>query len=279
MSLKRKDILVVVILFLLFVAASSLLRRYLSEWYVEGAIALALLIGLTTQVEIYRRLQGTVLDNSSTPTANYRQIESLLSLLASLKIHHPLPPMRAAAISPDFATTLVSLIRRHRPGLIVEAGSGVSTLVAAYCLREAGRGRILSLEQDARYARTSMQYLHDHGLADAARIVHAPIRQVALGARSWEWYDTAALGDLASVDMLIVDGPLQQGQPRRLLRYPALPLLLDRLSPDAVVVLDDASREDETAVVRLWLEEFGGFELERIPSEKGTAVLYRRRVE
>ncbi|HEV8700177.1 MAG TPA: class I SAM-dependent methyltransferase [Candidatus Polarisedimenticolia bacterium] len=183
--------------------------------------------------------------------------------------------MRAAAISPDFATNLVTLIRRHRPGLIVEAGSGVSTLIAASCLREVGQGRILSLEQEERYARLPTEYLEDHGLADVARVVHAPLRSVALGPRTWEWYDTTALAKFAPIDVLIVDGPLQHGQARRLVRYPALPLIVETLSPGAVVVLDDGSREDEAIVLGRWLHEFVALDVERIPSEKGTVVLRR----
>jgi predicted O-methyltransferase YrrM len=271
--LTKKDVVIVFGLALLFIVLSSLTRWLLPDWYVEGSIIFALLIILTAQVEIYRRIQGIVLANATTPTMNYRQMESLLSLFASLKIHHPLPRMRGAAISPDFATTLVTLIRRHKPGLIVEAGSGVSTLVAAYCLKEVGRGRILSLEQEDRYARVSTEYLNDHGLTGIANVVHAPLRTVAIGRQSWDWYDTTALANIDSIDMLIVDGPLQQGQPSRLVRYPALPLLLEKLSPGAVVVLDDASREDETIVLKRWLDEFGCVDVERIPSEKGTVVL------
>jgi predicted O-methyltransferase YrrM len=240
------------------------------------AIGLALLVILVIQFELYRRLQDALRRYHDTPTGNYRQIESLFSLFASLKIEHPLPPMRAAAISPDFANTLVRLIRETRPRLVLELGSGLSTIVAAYCLEQIGEGRVVSLEQDARYAAISSQNLAERGLGDRATVVHAPLKDRIVKGQSWPWYDTMAIGSLPSIDLVLVDGPLQEQQERGLLRYPALPILFEKLAPRAVLLLDDADREDERRVVAAWMKEFEGFEAERVPGEKGTIVLRRR---
>src|SRR5262245_66146381 len=95
-----------------------------------------------------------------------------------VKPKHPLPRMRRWAISPDFAALMASWIRRVRPRLIVEVGSGVSTLIAAYCLQELGRGRIVSRESDADVAEVSRQNVEEHGLAASTRIVHAALLDV-----------------------------------------------------------------------------------------------------
>lgn len=256
--------------------AALAVQRLAGARAVAVTVGLALLVVLVIQFELYRRLQDALRRYHDAPTGNYRQIESLFSLFASLKIEHPLPPMRVAAISPDFANTLVRLIRETRPRLVLELGSGLSTIVAAYCLEQIGEGRVMSLEQDARYAAISSQNLAERGLGDRATVVHAPLKDRIVKGQSWPWYDTEAIQALPSIDMVVIDGPLQERQERRLLRYPALPILFEKLAPRAVLLLDDGDREDERRVVAAWMREFEGFEAEQVPGEKGTIVLRRR---
>ncbi|MBI4680020.1 MAG: hypothetical protein HY753_02110 [Nitrospirae bacterium] len=58
-----------------------------------------------------------------------------------------------------------------------------------------------------------------------------------------------------------------------MVRYPALPLLIEKLVNNAVIILDDVGREDEKNVVDAWLKEYKGFEYEYYPTEKGTVIL------
>jgi hypothetical protein len=75
-----------------------------------------------------------------------------------------------------------------------------------------------------------------------------------LGGRDFSWYQTDVFADLQGIDLLVVDGPPARASLEA--RYPALPTLRDRLSPNAIVVLDDAGREDETQIVERWCAEF-----------------------
>lgn len=61
--------------------------------------------------------------------------------------------------------------------------------------------------------------------------------------------------------MLIVDGP--PGRVNKDARYPALPLLHERLNPGAHVFLDDATRPDERRILTQWLAEFPDLRLIR----------------
>ncbi|MGI9528709.1 MAG: hypothetical protein ACR2NG_03285 [Acidimicrobiia bacterium] len=70
---------------------------------------------------------------------------------------------------------------------------------------------------------------------------------------------------------MIVDGP--PGTTGPLARYPAVPILFDRLSPSALIFLDDAYREDEQESVRRWLDETGGISLPVPELEKGGVLM------
>src|SRR5688572_31116753 len=61
----------------------------------------------------------------------FRQLESLVSLYVDLGLRKSLPPMRDWAASPDFLRELASHSLSDRPEVIVECGSGVSTIVLA----------------------------------------------------------------------------------------------------------------------------------------------------
>jgi O-antigen/teichoic acid export membrane protein/predicted O-methyltransferase YrrM len=202
---------------------------------------------------------------------NYRQIESLFSIYSTLNIAQPLPPMRGWSVSPDLATVMISLIHELKPMVIVEAGSGASTLISAYTLKKEGAGLVVSLEQDELYADITRANVNRHGLGDFASVRHAPLKKVTIDSRPWLWYDLAKIADLTSIDLLIIDGP--PGNIQRLARYPALPLLADRLSDRAVIVLDDFFRHAEKEILARWLRDFPGFTHQVVGTEKGTAIL------
>jgi hypothetical protein len=232
-----------------------------------GALVLILLVGF----EMYRRIHEFLSENQLEILHTYRQYESLQSIYASLDISIPLPPMRGWAISPDFAVLIASEVFRIRPGLIVEAGSGVSTLITGYCLKKVGAGKLISLDHDLEYARKTRERIVEHGLEGIVDVRHAPLEKQSIGNSSWQWYDQEVFSDITEIDMLIIDGPPLKIQ--KLARYPALPLLRERLSGNARIILDDTGREDEQLLLERWLEEFSGFSKSDIETEKGAAVL------
>lgn len=209
-------------------------------------------------------------------TQDYYQIESLFSIFSLVQLRHPLPPMREWAISPDFAKQLIALIDQHQPQFIVEISSGISTVIMGYCLEKLGRGQILSLEHDERFAKISQANLHNHQLQDIATVVYSPLMPIEINGQTWRWYDLDTLSLTHKlpdrIDLLVIDGPPGDLQP--LSRYPALPLLFQALSDNGIVILDDGDRADEQAIVQRWQQEFG-LESERILNEKGAFVLRR----
>jgi len=204
----------------------------------------------------------------------YQQLEALISITSILPLRHPLPPMRGWAISPDFGVLLVAEILKKEPRVVLELGSGVSTLLIAYCLENIGHGRVVSFDHDLNYCEKSRDKIGDHKLGNIAEVVHAPLDEMQLNQGSWDWYDTARIDPDIKIDLLVIDGP--PGQIQDISRYPALPLLHEYLSDDIVILLDDAARTDEKTIVEMWIREFPEFEHEYIPAEKGAAVLRRR---
>ncbi|GAB4277987.1 MAG: hypothetical protein Kow0056_09830 [Coriobacteriia bacterium] len=201
----------------------------------------------------------------------YRQMEGLVSLYSTLGVQFPLPPMRHWAASPDFASLLIRLVFQHRPRLVLEAGSGVSTVLLGYALRRLGAGRVISLEHSQAFMSLTEELIDLHQLGDVAEVRHAPLETVALSGGSWLWYSVREIDDIDEIDMVVVDGPPGDTQP--LARYPALPILQSRLSNRALVVLDDMVRSDEQEIVKRWESEFDGYAREDYQTEKGATVL------
>ncbi|MBZ0303267.1 MAG: class I SAM-dependent methyltransferase [Anaerolineae bacterium] len=222
---------------------------------------------LSTLLRIYHKLQIE-------QVRHYWQTEALFSLYSTLKIAHPLPPMRLWAASPDFVNLAVSLIREHQPRLVVEIGSGVSTLVSAYALQEIGAGQLISLEHEAAFTQITASNLTAHRLEAVAEVHHTPLRSLTLNDEPFRWYDTAALENLpAPIDLLIVDGPPSGTGP--LARYPALPVLYERLRPGAYILVDDFLRDDEHHMVNRWLDAYDLIVVQTFANEKGAAILQK----
>jgi predicted O-methyltransferase YrrM len=270
-----------------FIGAAALLVLILlvGGWSLEVplishiAVTLAAFLILSSQFELYRRTQNifsaglqanrrAILREQRT---HYEQLESLLSLFSVLELRAPLPKTRGYPASPDFLKLVADLIFQRKPTLIVEAGSGVSTLIGAYCLEYLGCGRIISLEHDQKFLSISKKDIELHGLNYIAEVVFAPLREVDITGQNRLWYDIGQLDKMRNIDMLIIDGPPGYIQP--LIRYPALPVLFDCLSDNAIIVMDDGARGDEKKTVEVWLREFPCFVCEYVPLEKGAFII------
>jgi|GEM_PF-3570109 len=201
------------------------------------------------------------------------QVDALIQLSTIAPVREPMPISRGWAGSPDMILKLVELIRVHKPKLVVELGSGLSTLWIARTLRENGVGRLVSLDHDADFAQVTISNVHRHGLSDIVEVRVAPlVNEVVNGAESVPWYDLAAIADLENIDLAMVDGPPEVTH--KFARLPALWMLESKMSEHAVVVIDDAIREAERDLAMQW-QEAGGYALVTYPAEKGGMYLVR----
>jgi predicted O-methyltransferase YrrM len=204
----------------------------------------------------------------------FSQLEALQTLNNVLPSTDLLPPTRGWAASPDLLMVLVDLVITERPSLVVECGSGASTLWIALAMRRFEiDGRIVSLEHDPVFGGRTRDLLARHKVLDLVEIRDAPLESFSIDGENYSWYATRAWEDLKGIDLLFVDGP--PAATGHQARYPGLPLLSESLSPVATIVLDDLIVPDMQEVLRLWLDAYPDFRSEILPLEKQAAVLRR----
>lgn len=245
-----------------------------SLWGVASTpVLLVLLFGglVTLLLNLHRMRQ----QEATRYLEHVQALHSLYALLPPLRA--PMPPLTGWAASPQLAATLVATIHQERPAHVLELGSGASTLAMAYALEQTGAGHVLAIDHDRAYARRTTELLVAHDLQERAEVVHVPLADVPFDGQTRPWYDVDMIEDTlarenASPDLLAIDGPPHETCAQA--RYPAVPLLHDYLSPAAVVVLDDALREDEQKALKRWQKAFD-LELEMRASPKGVALLRR----
>jgi predicted O-methyltransferase YrrM len=185
----------------------------------------------------------------------------------------PLPVPGGWAASTDLLGELLRAIAAHRPRRVVELGSGVSTLVIAAALRANGLGRLTSIDGDEGYAAATREQLQRHGLDPWVEVRYAGLTEMAFEGVVRPWYDTRVLDDLREVELLLIDGP--PTALRADIRYPALPFFWQRLTPAAIVLLDDAARPAEREIARIWQRQFPAARYEYLHLEKGALRITR----
>jgi hypothetical protein len=186
-------------------------------------------------------------------------------------------------INPDFALYLVELIEFNDYDLIIEFGSGVSTVVVAKALAKAASRRLrkratefFSFEHLYPYYQQTRSHLQQAGLEDAVQLTLAPLQdwQAPNGSTHPYYGCQPALATLAKKHvavglrlLVIVDGPPIDTAKHA--RYPAMPLLLEHFSGMHIdFLIDDFIRGDEKEIVRLWQADLEAAGLVHTVSER-----------
>jgi predicted O-methyltransferase YrrM len=149
-------------------------------------------------------------------------------------------------------------IHDSRPMLVLEFGSGISTSCLAQYMREvhglAGRPLVVTIEEDADRCAETYATAARLGLAEHISVVHAPLEWQMIDGRKTLCYQLP--GGIRSLlvdphpDFLFVDGPAPTSDP--LSRFGTLPLVRKFVLPGSLFYLDDALRDKELEVGRLW---------------------------
>ena len=155
-----------------------------------------------------------------------------------------LPNLGSWKADTGLLTLLADHILSERPRLVVEFGTGASTLIIAKALELAGGGTLISFEQHEDFVAKTRGWLAEHGLSADLRAV--PLVPSPCG---WPglWYDHGPLPN--GIDLLVIDGPPWTIHP---LTRGAAETLFGLLSPSATIILDDAARPGERIVAQRW---------------------------
>lgn len=152
---------------------------------------------------------------------------------------------RGWALDRAGAAELDARLAELQPRVVVEAGSGSSTLVLARYAAATG-AHVVTLEHEPRFREATLRLLAEHDVAGRVDVRLAPLVETDHG----PWYD-AALPD--GIGLALVDGPPEGAGGRAA----ALPMLLPHLAEGWEVWLDDATRPGEQQAVTAWAERYG----------------------
>ena len=164
---------------------------------------------------------------------------------------------------------VVDHIFAHKPRLVVEFGTGASSLIIARALQMAGGGSLISFDQHPDFVEATRLWLAEHGLEADLRYV--PLRPSPGG---WPglWYDHGPLAH--GIDLMLIDGPPWTIHP---LTRGAAGTLFDHIAPGGTVLLDDAARPGERVVARRWRKAWPDFDFTLWKGgTKGTLIGRRR---
>lgn len=219
------------------------------------------------------------------------QIEAILRLQNYLDSGILIPPFHGWPVSPDFACLLVQVIATKRYDLIIEFGSGTSTVLIARVLDrlidETQQTYQIAFEHLEKYhAETAGLLAASNTKRHRVDLVLAPLVDTQIDREheiSYMFYDcipklkniAKKRSTLNSNLLVIVDGPPGATGPHA--RYPALPILLQAF-PNARIdfVLDDTKRKDEQEIIAMWktlLDKAArNYEISTYDFEKGATI-------
>ncbi len=183
---------------------------------------------------------------------HFLQIEALLSIYNSLPNLKYMPATRGWAGSPDFLNKIVEIILKQKPRFVLEASSGVSSVIIGLALKMNNFGKAISLEHDTSYTENTRNNIAVNDAEDISTIMNCPLKDYLIEGEIWKWYEMNELVFTDKIDLLIIDGPPRTTQ--KLARYPAIPLLYKYFSDSVIILLDDANRPDEIIIVEKWVE-------------------------
>ena len=156
-----------------------------------------------------------------------------------------------------------------KPRLVVEFGSGASTLIAARALQINGGGRLISFDQHGDFVDATAAWLAEYGLSAELRCV--PLAPPPDG---WHglWYDHGPLPD--DIDLMLIDGPCWTIHP---FGRGAAETLFGQISVGGMVILDDGARPGERIVRKRWERNWPNFDFSLVGGgTKGTVIGARR---
>lgn len=194
-------------------------------------------------IEVYRRLINLLKQVEDKESRSIYDGISGEIFVNNLSFNIP-PIFNKWSIDGDLAKIIVEeIIKRENPK-VLEFGSGASTVIISKILNILGEGKLCSIEHDEKYFNNTKKLIELNKLSSVNDLILAPLEEIDINGKEWLWYKTDFLEKIRDkIDILLIDGP--PGYIQRMSRFPALPVIINRLNDHAVIFLDDGNREDE----------------------------------
>ena len=154
---------------------------------------------LRRSVEDMRKEQGRLEANLQ---AEF-QLRDMLSASESSKPKAAITPLNPRwQLSSQAMHEVVRHVLLEEPKVVVECGSGGSTMWIGRALRRVGEGRLISLENSADWVVTVTGLLQREGLS-VVEVRHAPLEPIQVAGHEQLWYSASALADMEGIDPLL----------------------------------------------------------------------------
>ncbi len=220
-----------------------------------------------------------------------RQLQSQISIIDYFNSDRVPTAYRGWPVSPDISLILINTIIEKDYDLLIEFGSGTSTVLMARTLRKKSEKsskesiKVLSFEHLEEYWKKTRLMLEYEGLTHHATVQHSPlVSYTSDSGSSYIFYDCSQvlhreaerLHEAGLKVLVFVDGP--PASTNSLARLPALEIV-ESVFPNAQIdiLLDDYHRSDEKRIVTSW-ENYcksrgRDFTISSPTAEKGVAVI------
>lgn len=223
-----------------------------------------------------------------------QQLQNQISIQNYLDGNNSPLNYRGWPISPDIGLFIINRLIENNYDLIIEFGSGTSTVLIARTLQKKqaknliNRTKFISFEHLDEYWKKTQAMLEYEGVTQQAHVIHAPLAPFrSENGTVFSYYDCKS--SLSHIQkhfdktnpkiLILVDGP--PGSTNPLARLPALELVAQYFPKSNIeLILDDYNRTDEKLTAQEW-ENFckikkREFSLKRISTEKGTALIHTK---
>jgi predicted O-methyltransferase YrrM len=182
-----------------------------------------------------------------------------MGMLSSLLPNNKYIPITSYTLSPTSIAHIINEIVLLQKKTIVEFGSGLSTLIIARLLSyHKLDANIFSIDHDREWHNFLRSSLNEEGIGDNVKLIQADLESTTCyDNQQCKWYAKDILEEALpkEIDLVIVDGPpIQYGKH---CRYFAIPFLLNRLSKNYSVFIDDIYRKGENQILHKWKDILG----------------------
>jgi hypothetical protein len=236
-----------------------------SRLHLQANSAMALTGAIDLHVDTLKKEFSALIEKQQSRQAreSLAQLESFVRLQTYMGPDLLLPDMHGWPISPDLGVLLIRLLEAMEYDLIVEFGSGSSTLIIAEVLRRKAQKTgihtpFVSFEHLETYFSHTQSLLKQAEHLSSVLLVHAPLVEMQIDKSIFPYYNeslvrTALEKYQPKRIFALVDGPPANTGP--LARFPAFSIL-SRVLPTADLhfLMDDYNREDEKTIVDQWLQ-------------------------